>query len=88
MALYDVGKLAELVANVGTSARLRNNNKAKGDAMADLVAYIFGEVLGLELRHRSLVAPDGTSEIDLVFRNRPPRERTLRGCYSALRMQE
>jgi len=71
VALYDVGKLAELVANVGTTARLRNNNKAKGDAMADLVAYIFGEVPGLELRHRSLVAPDGTSEIDLVFRNRP-----------------
>jgi hypothetical protein len=39
--------------------------------MADLVAHIFGQIQGVELRYREFLAPDMTSEIDLVFRNQP-----------------
>ena len=39
--------------------------------MANLVAHIFGAIPGVQLRHREFLAPDKTSEIDLVFRNQP-----------------
>jgi hypothetical protein len=70
MVTYDSGKLAELVDNVRATGR-RGTNQAKGQAMTNLVAYIFGEVPGLDLRHRDFLTPDGTSEMDLAFRNRP-----------------
>jgi hypothetical protein len=48
VTLYDAGKLAELIANVRSTAT-RGTNTAKGNAVADLVAYLFGEIPGLEL---------------------------------------
>jgi hypothetical protein len=71
MNAYDLEQLGKLVAHVERTARGRNNNRAKGEAMADLVAHVFERVPGMELRHRSFVAPDKTSEMDLVFHNVP-----------------
>lgn len=78
MTLYDAGKVAELVANVRATAK-RGTNTTKGNSMADLVAYMFGEIPGLELRHREFLTPDGTSEIDLTFRNRAHISRLFTG---------
>jgi hypothetical protein len=39
--------------------------------MADLVAYLFEQIPGVQLRYREFLASDKASEIDLVFRNQP-----------------
>ena len=70
MTAYDRTVLAELVAQVESTGR-HGTNQTKGSAMANLVAHTFGEIPGFQLRHRELLAPDKTSEIDLVFRNQP-----------------
>lgn len=70
MVAYDATELARLVEQVRSTGRGRNNH-AKGMAMADLVAHLFGQVPGVELRHREFIDPDHSSEIDLVFRNQP-----------------
>jgi hypothetical protein len=70
MTAYDRTVLANLIAEVESTGS-RGTNQAKGSAMADLVSYIFGQVPGLQLRYREFLAPDRTSEIDLVFRNQP-----------------
>jgi hypothetical protein len=70
MTTYDANELAGLVELVQSTSR-GSSNHAKGMAMADLVAHLFGQVPGVELRHRELIDPDHSSEIDLVFRNQP-----------------
>jgi Restriction endonuclease len=70
MTAYDATELARLVEQVRATARGRSNH-AKGAAMADLVAHVFGQVPGVELRHREFLDQDRSSEIDLVFRNQP-----------------
>jgi hypothetical protein len=70
MTAYDATELARLVEQVRVTAGGRDN-RAKGAAMADLVARVFGHIPGVELRHREFLDPDGSSEIDLVFRNQP-----------------
>lgn len=70
MTAYDPVELAKLIDQVESSAR-QGTNQVKGTAMAHLVAHIFGQIPGMELRHREFLNPDGTSEIDLIFRNRP-----------------
>jgi hypothetical protein len=70
MTIYDGSQLGQLVAQVELTGR-HGTNHAKGSAMADLIAHLFGQIPGLQLRHRQFLAPDKTSEIDLVFRNRP-----------------
>ena len=70
MTPYDATELARLVEQVRSTGRGRSNH-AKGMAMADLVAHLFGQVPGVELRHREFIDPDHSSEIDLVFRNQP-----------------
>jgi hypothetical protein len=70
MTAYDRTVLAELIARVESTGR-HGTNQSKGSTMANLVAHIFGEIPGIQLRHREFLAPDKTSEIDLVFRNQP-----------------
>jgi hypothetical protein len=70
MTAYDRTVLAKLIAQVESMGR-HGTNRTKGTAMADLVAHIFGEIPGVQLRHREFLAPDMSSEIDLVFRNQP-----------------
>ena len=70
MTTYDHTMLADLVARVESMGR-HGTNSAKGSAMANLVAYLFEQIPGVQLRHREFLAPDKTSEIDLVFRNQP-----------------
>src|ERR1017187_3302372 len=70
MTAYDRTLLAKLLAQVESTGQ-RGTNHAKGSAMADLVAYLFGQIPGVQLRYREFLAPDKTSEIDLVFRNQP-----------------
>lgn len=70
MITYDTADLAKLVEEVRSTSRGRSNH-AKGMAMADLVAHLFGQVPGVELRYREFTDPDQSSEIDLIFRNQP-----------------
>lgn len=70
MTTYDGTVLGDLVTQVQLSGR-HGTNQTKGSAMADLVAHLFAQIPGVELRHREFLAPDKTSEIDLVFRNQP-----------------
>src|SRR5258708_7840414 len=70
MTAYDAAELARLVEQVRATAT-GGDNRAKGAAMANLVAYVFGQGPGVELRYREFLDPDGSSEIDLVFRNQP-----------------
>ena len=70
MTIYDHHMLAQLVAQVESTGR-HGTNQAKGSAMAEIVTYLFGQIPGVQLRHREFLAPDKTSEIDLVFRNQP-----------------
>lgn len=70
MTTYDHSVLAMLIAQVESTGQ-RGTNHAKGLAMADLVAYLFGQMPGVQLRYREFLASDKTSEIDLVFRNQP-----------------
>lgn len=70
MTAYDRGELARLITQVESTGR-HGTNHAKGSAMADLVAHLFQQIPGVELRHREFLALDQTSEIDLVFRNQP-----------------
>jgi len=68
MTAYDATELARLVEEVQSTGR-RGSNHAKGAAMADLVAHLFGQVAGMTLTHREFLDPDRSSEIDLIFRN-------------------
>lgn len=43
--------------------------KAKGDALEDLIEYIFGEIPGLILPTRNSRDPGGVAEIDVAFWN-------------------
>ena len=70
MSTYDQIVLADLIARVESTGR-HGTNSAKGSAMANLVAYLFVQIPGVQLRHREFLAPDKTSEMDLVFRNQP-----------------
>ena len=70
MTSYDHSVLANLLALVESTGR-HGTNQTKGSAMADLVAYLFAQIPGVELRYREFLAPDKTSELDLVFRNQP-----------------
>jgi hypothetical protein len=78
MTAYDRTLLAKLVTQVESTGQHRTN-RAKGSAMADLVAYLFEQIPGVQLRHREFLAPDKTSEIDLVFRNQPQISRLFDG---------
>lgn len=68
MTAYDATELARLVEQVRATARGRDN-RAKGAAMANLVAHVFGQVPGVELRYREFLDQNRSSEINLVFRN-------------------
>jgi hypothetical protein len=70
MPAYDRAVVRDLKNAVESTGR-RGSNQAKGSAMADLVSYVFGRVPGIELRYREFLAPDKTSELDLVFKNQP-----------------
>ena len=70
MAPYEPAELAKFIDQVESSSR-HGTNQVKGLVMADLVAHVFGQIPGMELRHREFFDLDGTSEIDLVFRNKP-----------------
>ena len=87
MTPYDATELARLVEQVRSTGRGRSNH-AKGMAMADLVAHLFGQVPGVELRHREFIDPDHSSEIDLVFRNQPQVSGLFNGGHPASRVQE
>jgi hypothetical protein len=78
MIPYDTNALAGLVEMVRSTGK-GSSNHAKGIAMADLVAHLFGQVPGLELRHREFTDLDHSSEIDLVFRNQPQVSRLFDG---------
>ncbi len=78
MNAYDLEQLNKLVTQVERTGR-RGTNRTKGEAMADLVAHAFERVPGLDLRHRSFLAPDKTSEMDLVFHNVPYLSRLFDG---------
>jgi hypothetical protein len=66
MADYDLAKLSAL-CSACTSAV---GNHAKGEAMADLVEYLFAAVPGVTLIERSHTYPDDTAEVDFIFGNR------------------
>jgi len=66
MAGYDVAKIKSLVA---ACKKHRATNSEKGEAMADLVEYMFTAADGIALIKRGLLDVDGSGEIDLVFSN-------------------
>lgn len=67
MGAYD----GAVVAKLARACRRATGNHAKGEAMADLVEYMFGMLDGLTLRKRGHLAADGSGEIDFVFANDP-----------------
>lgn len=67
MAAYDTSK----VASLAEACRNAKGNHAKGEAMADLVDYMFGTLDGLSLKKRGHLAADGSGEIDFVFASDP-----------------
>lgn len=69
MVAYDTAKIAALA----NACRKSKGNHAKGEAMADLVDYMFGLLEGLTLKKRGHLAADGSGEIDFVFANDPKK---------------
>jgi len=67
VAAYDPVKLSDLAAACLKAV----GNHAKGEAMADLVEYVFTEVPGVLLVERSHTYPDNTAEVDFIFSNKP-----------------
>lgn len=68
MGAYDSAALAGLIA---ACSKRGSSNHAKGEALADIVEYLFTEADGVELIERSLLDADGSGEIDFVFANDP-----------------
>lgn len=68
MGAYDVKKLKGLV--IACQAKGLSNHD-KGEALADLVEYVFTEVPGVNLQDRSFLEHDRSGEIDFIFENDP-----------------
>lgn len=68
MGAYNPVVLAGLITGCSKQG---SSNHVKGEALADLVEYLFTEADGVELIERSLLDADGSGEIDFVFANNP-----------------
>lgn len=63
--MYDAGTIASYWAQSASAI----STKAKGDALEDLIEYVFGKVPGLLLPTRNSRDPGGVAEIDVAFWN-------------------
>lgn len=73
MAAYDVAHIKDLA----DACRKAKGNHAKGEALADLVEYMFSTIDGVDVIKRGHLAVDGSGEIDFVFRNSPHKSGLL-----------
>lgn len=61
--------VAEQLADLVTACEIAASNQDKGESMANLVEYVFRQVPGITRTYRGFIEPDGTAEIDLIFRH-------------------
>ena len=63
--MYDTARIAAYWQDSADAS----TTKAKGDALEDLIEYVFGEIPGLVLPTRNSRDPGGVAEIDVAFWN-------------------